>query len=130
VSDAPPVAGFVVREAPVGGAPGAAVRGEIDMATAPMLEEMLDAAIRDSTGAFVLDLGEVEFLDSSGITSLLRARALLGREDRELVLVCRPGPVLRVLEQTGVADLFATYESRDAAARALVPADRPGTGVD
>ena len=43
--------------------------------------------IRDTAGAFVLDLSELEFLDSSGLRLILRARALLAREDRALALV-------------------------------------------
>ena len=54
---------------------------------------------------------------------LLRARALLGREDRALVIVCPPGPVLRLFEMVGIADPLFLYPSREGAARALVPAD-------
>jgi anti-sigma B factor antagonist len=108
---------------PLRGARCLALRGELDVAAVPQLEQALDAAIADSTGAFLVDLCELEFLDSSGIRVLLRARALLGREDRTLALVCPPGPVRRPLELTGVADLFTTYASRGAAARALVPAE-------
>jgi anti-anti-sigma factor len=67
----------------------------------------------------VLDLGGVGFLDSSGINVLLRVRALLGREERILALVCPPGPVHRVLELAGIDDLFALYSTREDAARAL-----------
>ena len=87
------------------------------------LERALDAAIRDTAGAFVLDFCDVEFLDSSGLGVLLRARALLGREDRALVIVCPPGPVLRLFEMVGIADPLFLYPSREGAARALVPAD-------
>jgi anti-sigma B factor antagonist len=106
---------------PLGGAPCLALAGELDIADVPRAEEALDAAIAETTGAFLVDLCALEFLDSSGIRVLLRARALLGREDRTLALVCPPGPVLRALELTGVSDLFPIYASRDAAACALVP---------
>jgi anti-anti-sigma factor len=110
-----------VLEATLAGAPGVAVRGELDLATAPLLAERLEEAIRESEGAFVADLSELGFLDSSGLHALLRALALLGREDRLLALVCPPGSVRRVLELAGVADMFTLYDSREDAARALVP---------
>jgi anti-anti-sigma factor len=116
---APPA--LEVCDAPLGGAPGIAVRGEVDMATAPVLEAALDAAIRAATGAFVVDIDEVTFMDSAGINVLLRARSLLGREERDLVLICPPGGVLHALEVIRVADLFAVFASRAAAARRLVP---------
>ena len=54
---------------------------------------------------------------------LLRARGLLGREDRALAVVCPHGPVRRVFELSGRSELFALYDSREEAAAALVPAD-------
>jgi anti-sigma B factor antagonist len=110
-----------VRDAPLAGAAGVTVTGEVDLASGPVLEQALDAAIRASTGAFVIDVCEVTFMDSSGVTILLRARALLGRAERDVVLICPPGGVLHVLEMIGVADLFAVYASRAVAARHLVP---------
>ena len=92
MTDRPPRA-FGVEESELGGAPGVAVHGEADVSAVPALVEALDAAIRDSAGAFVIDLCDVEFLDSSGLSALMRARALLGREERALALVCPRGPV-------------------------------------
>ena len=117
--------GFVVDGAGVRGAPGVAVRGEVDMAAAPELEAVIEATIRASAGAVVIDLTEVGFIDSSGLQVLLRARALLGREDRALALVCPHGPVRRVFELSGVSEVFALYPTRAAAAAALVPPTPP-----
>ena len=52
-----------------------------------------------------------------------RAAAGLAREDRELAIVCPPGPVRRLFEVVGIADLLFFYASREDAAAALVPAD-------
>ena len=103
--------------------PGVTVRGEIDINSAEALEDALQRAIIASTGAFVIDLTEVEFLDSSGLAVLLRARGLLGREDRPLAVVLPPGPARRAFEVAGFADMFVTYTSRAEAENALVPVD-------
>jgi anti-anti-sigma factor len=110
-----------IVDAALAGAPGVAVRGEIDVASVTELEMALDAAIHSSTGAFVLDLDGVQFLDSSGLSAILRARALLARTERELAIVCRPGPVRRLFDVAGVADLLNLFASRGEAAAALVP---------
>jgi anti-sigma B factor antagonist len=108
----------------IGGASAIAVSGEIDMETAPRLNEEVEIAVWSTVGVFVLDLTDVTFLDSSGLHSLLRARAYLAREDRSLVLVCpSSGPARRVLDLAGVLDTFVVYASAEAAADALVPAD-------
>ena len=113
---------FAVVEAELNGAPGLALRGEIDLDAVPSLESALDAAIRSTAGAFVLDLCDLDFLDSSGLRVMLRARARLAREDRELAIVCPPGSVHRLFEVVGIADLLFLYASREDAAAALVPA--------
>ena len=109
--------------------PAVAVRGEVDMATVPALELDLDGAIRDSAGrfvrAFVLDLREVEFLDSSGLHLILRARALLAREDRALAIVCPSGPVRGLFEEAGISDLLVLYDSPEEVAKALTPVPVP-----
>jgi anti-anti-sigma factor len=120
VSDRPPRA-FEVDDTGFRGAPGVAVRGEVDVSAVESLTAALDAAIRDSEGAFVIDLCDVEFLDSSGLSVLLRARALLGREERPLAVVCPSGPVRRLFELAGIEDLLVLFASRDDAAAALVP---------
>src|SRR5215218_3228107 len=102
-----------IRDAPLDGVPGLALEGEVDIAVAKQVESALDNAIRTSVGAFVLDLCDLEFLDSSGVSLIMRARALLGREERELVVVCPPGAVLRIFEIAGVMDLLALFASRE-----------------
>ena len=77
-----------IHDAPLGEVPGIGLAGEVDIAVGKQVEAALDAGVRASAGAFVLDLSELEFLDSSGVSLIMRARALLGREERELVLVC------------------------------------------
>jgi anti-sigma B factor antagonist len=127
MTERPPRA-FEVVDAGLQGAPGVAVRGEVDIAVVRDLELALDTAIRESVGAFVLDLCDVDFLDSSGLGVLLRARALLGREDRAVAVICPPGPVRRLFEVAGIADLLFLYSTREEAAAALVPVDCPPGG--
>jgi anti-sigma B factor antagonist len=105
------------------GARGLALRGELDLTGAPRIEEQIQSALLEGAGAYVLDLSGLTFMDSTGVNTLLRARSLLGREQRELVVVCPPGAVRRVLDVIGVGDVLAPFDSRDAAAAALVPAD-------
>jgi anti-sigma B factor antagonist len=104
-------------------APGVALHGEIDINTADAADLAIQKAIVTSVGAFVIDLTRVDFLDSSGLAVLMRARGLLGREDRALALVSPPGAARRALEVSGIGELFVIYGSREAAEASLVPAD-------
>jgi hypothetical protein len=60
-----PSRSFEVVEIELRGAPAIAVRGEVDIAAVPRLELALDAAIRESVGAFVNDVCDLELLDSA-----------------------------------------------------------------
>jgi anti-sigma B factor antagonist len=110
---------FAILELTVGPASGLAVRGEVELVTAPELTNALDDAIRRTSGPFVIDLSDVDFLDSSGIHCLVRARALLGRHDRPLLVVCPRSTIRRVLALAGLDELVPLYASRDELARAL-----------
>jgi len=98
--------------------PAVAVRGEVDIAAVPALELALDGAIRESVGGFVLDLHEIRFMDCSGLRLILRARALLAREDRALAIVCTPGPIRRLFTETGIEDLLSLFASPEEATAA------------
>ena len=114
--------GVTVARARSSRAPGVLLRGAMDLGTASGLTATLDAAIRESRGAFVIDLCDVTFLDSSGVSVLVRARAMLGREERALLIVCPPGPARRIFELAGIDDLLELFETRDQAAASLQPA--------
>jgi anti-sigma B factor antagonist len=87
------------------------VHGDIDVAGGPILE----AAIREREidGPVVIDLGDVYFIDSSGLRSLLGA----SRRARDLgttVTLRRVGSeVLRLLQITGTTEHFSIETGRD-----------------
>lgn len=88
-----------------------AVRGEIDIKSAPELESALSEATGDPV---ILDLSEVTFIDSTGLRVLVMERARIESEDGSLVL-CAPGdsPVLRTMRLAGLAPDFQVVASPD-----------------
>jgi anti-sigma B factor antagonist len=82
------------------------VSGEVDLAIAPELRERLRRAIDADGNGVVLDLGDVTFMDSAGLSVLVDARRQLESTHRELRIV-RPTPaVRRLLDLAGVDGLF------------------------
>ena len=79
------------------------VRGEVDVASAPRLRELLDGLVAGDVRRIVLDCQGLEFLDSSGIGLLVATRKRMG-DGGELVIDSAPAHVRKVLEITGVAD--------------------------
>jgi len=84
--------------------------GELDLATAPVLQEKLDRAKR-GRGAVVIDLSGLRFIDASGLHMLVRAERQLRASGGQLVLVRGPRAVRRVFELTGLDRHFALCDS-------------------
>ena len=90
--------------------------GEIDMATAPMLEHALTEAIEAGNGPVVLDLCDVSFFDSSGLRTAIVAHSELGEQGRRLAVACLPeGHVRRTFGLAGVDGVLSLHPSREAA---------------
>jgi len=70
--------------------------GELDLATAPVIEEAIADAEAARPPLLVLDLRGLTFMDSTGLRIVLAADAAARREARRLVVVRGPDPVHRV----------------------------------
>ena len=79
-----------------------AVRGEIDLATAPLLEATIRAAIDQGCTQVLFDASGVAFMDCSGLRSILGAAERLGRDGGDLVIRSPSAHVTRLLDLTGV----------------------------
>jgi anti-sigma B factor antagonist len=88
-----------------------AVRGELDLATAPELEAALLPPLGVGT-AVALDLRALEFMDSTGVRVIVAAHlAAQEHEAPSLVVAVVPdGPVARVLEISGLDAMLTVVE--------------------
>lgn len=91
------------------------VRGELDLATAPLLGDAFADAERDEGAVAVIDLSGVGFLDSSGLRVLAQCQRLLAGPDEVgvLRLVVATDAVRRVLDVTGLRSFFKVYDTLD-----------------
>ena len=81
-----------------------AVSGELDLASGPQLESELDKVTTGATTRVVVDLRELEFMDSTGLSIIVRAHQRLAEAACELSLVKGSPQVQRLLDLTGVAE--------------------------
>ena len=81
-----------------------AVSGELDIASAPELEQALDQIRPELTKLVIVDLRELDFMDSTGLSIIVRAHQRLAESDCELTLIKGQPQVQRLLDLTGVAD--------------------------
>ena len=85
-----------------------AVAGEVDIDTAPLLEDHLLGL----AGSIRLDMRAVTFMDSSGVRALVRVQDHFERDGRSLwVHACSP-QVQRLLHSLGLYDILAENDDR------------------
>ncbi|MDQ6750236.1 MAG: STAS domain-containing protein [Actinomycetota bacterium] len=92
--------------------------GELDVATVPVFDDALRAAIESGHTALVVDLIELTFMDSTGLMVLLNGLRRVMRKDGRLVLACANPTVLRLFDITGTSATFTIVETREQAIEA------------
>jgi anti-anti-sigma factor len=81
-----------------------AVTGELDLASGPELETELERISGPETQLLVVDLRKLDFMDSTGLSILVRTHQRLAEEGCEMGLVKGSPQVQRLLDLTGVAE--------------------------
>jgi anti-anti-sigma factor len=81
-----------------------APKGAVDIASCGELQARLDEVIDAGATIVVLDLGDVDFIDSSGIREIVRAGRRLQDADGRLLVENTSGATQRILEVTGILE--------------------------
>ena len=104
-----------------------AVRGEVDLHTAPKVQYAIERAMGTdgdsdggtnggaAVGAIVVDMSGVAFMDSTALSSLVRSKDTLEKQGVSLRLAAPSGAVERIFSVTGFGDYFDVFPSREAA---------------
>ena len=102
--------------------------GELDLATAPILEHEFDAIQRGADRIIVVDLTEVSFIDSTGLHALLRMDAACEGTDR-LRVINGSAAVERLLDIAGVRDRLPIISKNSNPLAPLWRRRTPGVGA-
>jgi anti-anti-sigma factor len=89
------------------------VSGELDLASSPGLEQELDRHMSAGTELVIVDLRQLEFMDSTGLSVLVRAHQRAVEAGQRFAVVRGPQQVQRLLTLTGVADRLTLVDSPD-----------------
>ena len=102
------------------------VGGEVDVYTAPRLRERLVELVDGGARNVVVDLGRVDFLDSTGLGVLVGALKRLRAAGGTFGLVCAKEPLLKIFRITALDQVFPIYPSIEAATSARSGSVRAG----
>ena len=111
---------FEIREHDEGGTHVIAMRGELDLATAPRLAVRIDAARRTRARRLLVDLTTADFCDSTGLRAIIGCRQeVVAHGGRMVVAVAPDSAVGRMFALAGAPELLPVYDTADAALAAL-----------
>jgi anti-sigma B factor antagonist len=91
------------------------LHGELDLLGAPRLQSEIESDAIDAAEVVVLDLDDVQFIDSAGLRVLLAAHERTAERGQRLVLTPGSPQVQRLLSIAGVNGRLETIVSADAA---------------
>ncbi|MGH4023519.1 MAG: STAS domain-containing protein [Pseudonocardiaceae bacterium] len=99
------------------------VTGEVDLATTPVLGDMLDEAIRDDVRPhLVVDLTTIDYLGSAGLQALLDALKKQGRQGHLAIVTNENQRASRPFQVTALDEVFDLYDNVAEALRACAAA--------
>ena len=84
--------------------------GELDLSTVPELQARVAALRAGGSTRVVLDLEELDFIDSTGLRMILELHGEAARDGFTLALVPGGEAVQRVFDVTGTADVLPFIE--------------------
>lgn len=87
------------------------LRGDLDSASVTAADEALRALLERSFERVIVDLRELDFMDSMGVKFLIDGRDRAQQLGVEIALAYRGGVVERVLDVSGAAKLFTRHQS-------------------
>lgn len=87
--------------------------GSLDIATSPTVRAALTSASERGNHRLVVDLTQVDFLDSTGLGALIGGQRRAKEFNGEVRLVAKEGQILRLLRITGLLKVFAVYATLD-----------------
>lgn len=91
------------------------LKGQADVYTSPEISKVLDAYISRGQRNILIDLADLEYLDSSTLAVLIKAQKKARETGGDVKLLKLAGEPRKVFEVSGFFHLFDTFASRDEA---------------
>jgi anti-anti-sigma factor len=86
------------------------VHGEWDLAGLPSIRQAISRVMDGRAECIVLDLSQVEFMDSTGLHAAIELTQRAAAQNKRLVIIPGPGPVQRMFEITGLLEKLPFIE--------------------
>ena len=95
------------------------LNGEVDVYTAPKLKSRLIDLVDQGKFKIIVDLEEVDFMDSSGLGVLVGGLKRVRSHDGTIALICTQENILKIFRITGLVKVFPIFEDHDQAVKSI-----------
>ena len=87
------------------------ISGEVDVLTAPLLKDAIIAQVTKGAGQIIINLDDVEYLDSTGLGTLIGALKRTREAKCRLSIAGMNARIRRLFEITGIDKIFVIHET-------------------
>ena len=102
------------------------VSGDVDLYSSPEVRKIIMALTEEETPFILIDLHGVQYMDSSGIATLVEGLQQVGKYDGRLILYGLNNAVREVFELSRLDRVFQIFPNAEAAQQSL-QSDASGT---
>ncbi|MDR2072522.1 MAG: anti-sigma factor antagonist [Spirochaetaceae bacterium] len=95
------------------------VLGEMDLYNSYKLKELIMKMIEKKIERFIINLEDVEYIDSSGIGALIYITSTIKKVNLKLAITNVHGSVKKVIELTKLSGFFPILQTMEEAIRAM-----------
>jgi anti-sigma B factor antagonist len=95
------------------------IQGEMDLYNSFKLKELLMKMIEKKIECFIINMGDVEYIDSSGIGALIYITSTVKKMNLRLAITNVHGSVKKVIELTKLTSFFPIAATLDEAIKAV-----------
>ena len=92
-----------------------ALKGRMDAVSAPDFEDKMGEWSDQGETSFIINLGEVDYMSSAGLRSILIVAKNLKQQDGKLIFVNLREEVSKIFRISGFSSMIPTYESVETA---------------
>lgn len=93
--------------------------GEVDVYTAPQVKSHLIDLVNENQFKIVVDLNNVDFMDSSGLGVLVGGLKRVKPHEGVIAIACQKEKILKIFRITGLDKVFPIYDDQQAASSSL-----------
>jgi anti-sigma B factor antagonist len=109
----------IERSLVAGNVPVLRLSGELDLNSVPDVRRSIRGLIDEGLVNFIINLTDLDFIDSSGLGVLVGGLARVREKQGEIKITCASKRIIRIFEMTRLTQLFELYPTEEEAARSF-----------